>query len=288
MSLKWYRRPRMVALNANTPVLEAARAIESNNIGGVVVQNKGRVVGLATDRDLTVRVVGQGLDSKTTPLSDVMTSPVLTLSPADSQRDAIRLMQERKIRRVPLVEGERLVGMVTLDDLLLDEAAPLEELAAVVVGQLGEGGPAPSDRTPAARRSAARAEATYGRLLNQLREDSGLGAEDAETALKMVLNGLVRRLTADEAKDLIAQLPSMLQPALYDLPPGPDKLITKETIEAELSRRLGVEREGAAHLLVSVGALIAQSVSAGQMSDVRGQLPEELRAVFSESRASAA
>lgn len=154
MSLKWYRRPRMVALNANTPVLEAARAIESNNIGGVVVQNKGRVVGLATDRDLTVRVVGQGLDSKTTPLSAVMTSPVLTLSPADSQRDAIRLMQERKIRRVPLVEGERLVGMVTLDDLLLDEAAPLEELAAVVVGQLGEGGPAPSDRTPSARRSA--------------------------------------------------------------------------------------------------------------------------------------
>jgi CBS domain-containing protein/uncharacterized protein (DUF2267 family) len=288
MSLKWYRRPRMVALNANTPVLEAARAIENNNIGGVVVQNKGRVVGLVTDRDLTVRVVGQGLDSKTTPLSDVMTSPVLTLSPADSQRDAIRLMQERKIRRVPLVEGERLVGMVTLDDLLLDEAAPLEELAAVVVGQLGEGGPAPSDRTPAARRSAARAEATYGRLLNQLREDSGLKAEGAETALKVVLNGLVRRLTPNEAKDLIAQLPSMLQPALYDLPPGPDKLITKETIEAELSRRLGVEREGAAHLLASAGALIAQSVSAGQMNDVRGQLPEELRGVFSESRASAA
>ena len=288
MSLKWYRRPRMVALNANTPVLEAARAIENNNIGGVVVQNKGRVVGLVTDRDLTVRVVGQGLDSKTTPLSDVMTSPVLTLSPADSQRDAIRLMQERKIRRVPLVEGERLVGMVTLDDLLLDEAAPLEELATVVVGQLGEGGPAPSDRTPAARRSAARAEATYGRLLNQLREDSGLKAEGAETALKVVLNGLVRRLTPNEAKDLIAQLPSMLQPALYDLPPGPDKLITKETIEAELSRRLGVERERAAHLLASAGALIAQSVSAGQMNDVRGQLPEELRGVFLESRASAA
>jgi CBS domain-containing protein len=52
MSLKWYRRPRLVALNANTPVLEAARAIENNTIGGVVVQNKGRVVGIVTDRDL--------------------------------------------------------------------------------------------------------------------------------------------------------------------------------------------------------------------------------------------
>lgn len=289
MSLKWYRRPRLVALNPKTPVLDAARAIENNNIGGVVVQNKGQVVGIVTDRDLTVRVVGQGLDPKTTLLSDVMTTPVLTLSPADSQSAAISLMQERNIRRIPLVEGERLVGIVTLDDLLLDEAAPLEELAAVVGTQIGEGGPAPSDRSPAAQRRAARAEATYRRLLNQLRADSGLEtAEEAETALTVVLNGLLRRLTPEEARDLIAQLPSVLQPALYDLLPGPDKLITKETIETELSRRLSVERERAAQLLASVGSLIAQSVSAGQMSDVRGQLPEELRSVFSEARTSAA
>src|SRR6185312_12988045 len=95
MSLKWYRRPRLVALNANTPVLEAARAIENNNIGGVVVQNKGRVVGIVTDRDLATRVVGRGLDPKTTLLSEVMTTPVVTLSPSDSQRNAIRFMQER-------------------------------------------------------------------------------------------------------------------------------------------------------------------------------------------------
>lgn len=289
MSLKWYRRPRLVALNANTPVLEAARAIENNNIGGVVVQNKGRVVGIVTDRDLATRVVGRGLDPKTTLLSEVMTAPVVTLSPSDSQRNAIRFMQERNIRRIPLVEGERLVGIVTLDDLLLDEAAPLEALAAVVERQIGEGGPAPSDRSPAAQRSAARAEATYRRLLNQVSIESGLEkAEEAETALMVVLNNLMQRLTPDEAKDLIAQLPSMLQPALYALPHGPDKQITKETIEAELSRRLGVEKEEAAHVLASIGAIIAQSASAGQMSDVRGQLPEELRRVFSEARASIA
>lgn len=59
MSLKWYVRPRLVTLNPSTPVLEAARAIENNNIGAVIVQDKGRVVGIMTDRDLTVRVVGQ-------------------------------------------------------------------------------------------------------------------------------------------------------------------------------------------------------------------------------------
>lgn len=166
MSLKWYRRPRLVVLNSRTPVLDAARAIENNNIGAVVVQDKGRVTGIVTDRDLTVRVVGQGLDPQTTPLDQVMTTPVVALSPADSQSDAIRLMQERNVRRIPLVEGERLVGIVTLDDLLLDEAAPLDEVAAVVATQIGEGGPADTVRSPAMVRRAARAEATYRRLLN--------------------------------------------------------------------------------------------------------------------------
>lgn len=54
MSLKWYRRSRLVALNAETRVLDAARAIESNNIGAVVVQNKGVIAGIVTDRDLAV------------------------------------------------------------------------------------------------------------------------------------------------------------------------------------------------------------------------------------------
>ena len=116
-------------LKPSNSVLEAARAIEKNNIGAVIVQDDKRVVGLVTDRDLTVRVLGQGLDPRATTLADVMTSPVTTLSPADSQADAIRLMQERNVRRTPPVEAERIVGIVTLDDLLLDEAVPLEQLA---------------------------------------------------------------------------------------------------------------------------------------------------------------
>jgi uncharacterized protein (DUF2267 family)/predicted transcriptional regulator len=275
--------PRIVVLNSSTPVLEAARAIENNNIGAVIVHDGGRVVGLATDRDLTVRVLGRGLDPRTTPLADVMTTPVATLSPTDSQRDAIRLMQQRNIRRIPLVEAERLVGIVTLDDLLLDEAAPLDQLAAVVEAQIGEGGPATSLRSPAARRRAARAQATYGRLLNQLRVDTDLeNSERAETALDTVLESIVRRLTPDEAQDLIAQLPSLLQPTLRVLPPGPDKLITRQTIEADIRERLGVDQIRAAQLLAVVGATVTQIVSPGQIQDVQGQLPEDLRSIFSD------
>jgi CBS domain-containing protein len=151
MSLRCYRMPRLVVLSPSTAVLDAARAIENNNIGAVVVQDQGRVVGIVTDRDLTVRVVGRALDPRTTPLGEVMTTPVATLAPTDSQDDALRLMQQRNIRRIPLVEAERLVGIVTSDDLLLDQAAPLDQVAAVVQGQIGEGGAAAPVRSPAAR-----------------------------------------------------------------------------------------------------------------------------------------
>lgn len=289
MSLKWYVRPRIVALKSNTSVLDAARAIEHNNIGAVVVQDKGSVVGIVTDRDLAVRALGRGLDPHKTTVGEVMTAGVVSLAPTDTQASAIRLMQKRNIRRIPLVEGGRCVGMVTLDDLLLDEAAPIDRLAAIVEAQIGEGGPTRTDRSPARRRSAARAEATYRRVVNQLRADTGLDNDDqAETALGIVLDSLVRRLTPGEAEDLIAQLPSLLQPALYALPLGPDKLITRETIEQELVQQLGVESSRAAKLLAATGALIAQSVSTGQMEDVRAQLPESLREAFLEAPVAAA
>jgi uncharacterized protein (DUF2267 family)/predicted transcriptional regulator len=275
----------MVVLDSNDSVLQAARAIENNNIGAVVVQNKGRVVGLVTDRDLAVRVLGRGLDAEATTLGEVMTTPVVTLAPTDSQFEAIRLMQQRNIRRIPLVEEERAVGIVTLDDLLLDEAAPLDQLAAVVEAQIGEGGPAASLRSPATRRSAARAQATYGRMLNQLRAEAHLETSDqAAMALEIVLGSIVQRLTPDEAKDLIAQLPSLLQPTLRALPPGPDKTITRQTMEDELSERLGTDQSHMWQILVAVGDVVAQTVSPGQIDDVHGQLPDGLRGIFSGSK----
>jgi uncharacterized protein (DUF2267 family) len=205
----------------------------------------------------------------------------VTLAPTDSQNDAIRLMQQRNIRRIPLVENERVVGIVTLDDLLLDEAAPLDQLAAVVEAQIGEGGPASSLRSPATRRSAARAQATYGRMLNQLRAEAYLEtSEQAATALEIVLGSIIQRLTPNEARDLIAQLPSLLQPTLRALPPGPDKSITRQTIEDELSKRLGSERDHTWQIMVAVGDVVAQTVSPGQIDDVHGQLPDGLRGIF--------
>lgn len=281
MSLRWYRRPRLVVLKPDSPVLDAARAIEQNRIGAVVVQDRGRVVGIVTDRDLAVRALGRALDAETTRIADVMTPAPTTLTPGDGVADAVRLMQEHNVRRIPLVEGERVTGMVTLDDLLLDEAAPLEELAAIVQSQIAEGGPAPSPRSPARRRSIARAEATLMRLLTEVRSETGLeDIKQARTAVDIVLAALVQRLTPQEAGNLIAQLPSLLQPALRSLPAGPDRTIDETSIEAELGAQLEVDPAEAAQILVAVAGVIAGSISEGQAEDVRGQLPDGFCEVF--------
>ncbi|HET7674606.1 MAG TPA: CBS domain-containing protein [Gammaproteobacteria bacterium] len=285
MSLRWYKRRRLVVLKPDTPVLEAARAIESNRIGAIVVQDKGRVVGIVTDRDLAVRALGRGLDAQTTALADVMSTPPLTLTPADDRGDALQLMQEYNIRRIPLVEDERIVGIVTLDDLLLDQSAPLDDLTAVVQAQIGDGGPAESPRTPARQRGAARAVASFRRLLKQVQEKASLdNIDQAETALLVVLRMTLQRLTPNEASDLVAQLPSMLQDALRMVPPGPDKTITRGAIEAELGARLDVGPERASTMIDAIGAAVCTQVSDGQMEDVRNQLPAELRSIYTPAR----
>jgi uncharacterized protein (DUF2267 family) len=119
-------------------------------------------------------------------------------------------------------------------------------------------------------------------MRNQVREDAALETpEQAETALETVLSALVRRLTPGEAKDLISQLPSLLQPGLRALAPGPDKFVTRHSIEAELGKRLDVGPQRATQILIAVGASITECVSPGQVEDMRNQLPEELRALLS-------
>src|SRR3954453_15443363 len=87
MSLRFYRKPRMVALNPRSPAIEAARALENNNIGAVVVVDNGSVAGIMTDRDLALRVTARGLDPELTLVGDVMSSPVVVLSIEDNQSD---------------------------------------------------------------------------------------------------------------------------------------------------------------------------------------------------------
>jgi uncharacterized protein (DUF2267 family) len=158
-----------------------------------------------------------------------------------------------------------------------------EQLEEVDAPYSDAGGPAESPRTPGRRRSAARAEATYGQLLSRLHPRTELETvEEAETVLQVILESVVRRLTLHEADDLFAQRPSLLQPARHELPQGPDRSVTRQAIERKMARRLEVEPERAKRLVDAVGATMAESLSVEEIEDVRSQLPEDLRTIFSD------
>jgi CBS domain-containing protein len=110
--------PATVSLD--TTVTEAATAMRDGGFGSVVVVEDEEVRGILTDRDITVRAVAEGQDPDETKVGDICSSTPTCLSPQDSVKDAIETMREEKVRRVPVVDDGRPVGIVSLGDLAAD------------------------------------------------------------------------------------------------------------------------------------------------------------------------
>ena len=112
--------PNPVSLPAGSPLQEAARCMKERDIGDVIVLEDGNVCGVVTDRDIVVRAVAENRDPATTKLGDICSRDLATLTPADSVEDAIELMRERAIRRVPIIDNGAPVGIVSIGDLAVD------------------------------------------------------------------------------------------------------------------------------------------------------------------------
>lgn len=107
--------PETVELGA--PIRDAAALMERTDIGNVIVVDDDEVKGIVTDRDITVRVVAAGRDPATALVSDIMTAFPATIAPTASVHEAIELMREHDVRRLPVVEAGRPIGVVALADL---------------------------------------------------------------------------------------------------------------------------------------------------------------------------
>ncbi len=106
----------------------AAQMMQENDFGALPVGENDRLVGMLTDRDITIRAVAQGLDPQTRKVRDVMSSEVKFVYDDESVQDAARNMSELQVRRLPVVNREkRLVGIVSLGDLALNEPRPAGE-----------------------------------------------------------------------------------------------------------------------------------------------------------------
>lgn len=108
---------------------EVAEAMRRKEMGSLVVLDGRKPVGIVTDRDLVCRVIAVGRDSEETTAGDVMSSPLLTADPREPLEEVVQVMAENGVRRVPVVHGERLQGIVSLDDALAQLSDELADLA---------------------------------------------------------------------------------------------------------------------------------------------------------------
>ena len=115
------------------PVREAAKAMSEGDFGAVVVCGEGdEVRGILTDRDIVVRVVAEGKDPASTPISAAFTTEPTTLAPEDSLDDAVDALRSAHVRRLPVVDGSHVVGIVSIGDLAeaRDEKSALADISA--------------------------------------------------------------------------------------------------------------------------------------------------------------
>jgi len=107
----------VITIDENATVKEAAEIMNKFEIGCLIAVRKGKAVGIITERDLLKRVVAEAKDVNKTRVKDVMSSPLVVVEPNLDLEEAVKLMFQMKIKKLPVVEGKRLVGLVSLTDI---------------------------------------------------------------------------------------------------------------------------------------------------------------------------
>lgn len=121
-----------VLVETKEPVRSAAQLMRQRNIGVMPVCNgRGRLVGMLTDRDITIRCVAAKLDPGSTPVEDVMSRGAVTAEPEEDVQQALEKMHLEQIRRLPVVQDGKLVGMLSLADVARNHSMDMEAAKAL-------------------------------------------------------------------------------------------------------------------------------------------------------------
>jgi CBS domain-containing protein len=107
----------VVTIDEQLTVKEAAEIMNKFEIGCVIAVRNGKAMGILTERDVLKRVVAEGKDASSTKVKKVMTSPLVVAEPSMDLGEAVKLMFQMKIKKLPVVDGKRLVGLISLTDI---------------------------------------------------------------------------------------------------------------------------------------------------------------------------
>jgi CBS domain-containing protein len=130
----------LVTVDISDSAQEAARRMLENGTGDVLVTEAGALRGIVTDRDLAVRLVAEGRDAST-PVRELVSAGLVSCPPQASLQQAVQMMKENDVRRVPVVDGDRPVGVLSIGDLALlaDSGDLLRDISMAPDSETGQG-----------------------------------------------------------------------------------------------------------------------------------------------------
>jgi CBS domain-containing protein len=126
------------SVDVDEPVLQAIQIMADRHVGALPVLRNGELVGVISERDYARKVTLMGRSSAETPVWQIMTSPVVTVTPDDSVQECMQVMTERRIRHLPVVEAGKMAGMISIGDLVRavieEQQETIEQLEKFIAG----------------------------------------------------------------------------------------------------------------------------------------------------------
>jgi CBS domain-containing protein len=128
-------------ITPSTSVLDAVKRLAEKNIGALLVMEDAKILGIVTERDYARKIVLMGRSSKETPVRDIMTSPVMFVRPDQTNEECMALMTDNRVRHLPVMENGKLIGLISIGDLVKDIIAEqkftIEQLEHYIMGDRG-------------------------------------------------------------------------------------------------------------------------------------------------------
>src|SRR6201984_1431776 len=130
------------SIGPNAMVFDAIQLMDEKNVGALPVVDDKTLVGVVSERDYTRKIIVKGRSSKDTPVSDIMTKELLTVNSGDSVAECMRIMTEKRVRHLPVLEGTKLVGILSIGDvvnwLMSGQNAMIENLERYSLAEIKE------------------------------------------------------------------------------------------------------------------------------------------------------
>ncbi|MGJ7497101.1 CBS domain-containing protein [Variovorax sp. RT4R15] len=131
-----HRDPALFHTSPDTTVFDALQVLARHEVGALMVMVDDKLVGVLSERDYTRKIALLGKNSKEVKVADIMTANVVTVSPATRTRDCMNLMSQKRIRHLPVVDGDKVVGMISIrdlmDDIIADHEQTIEQLTTYI------------------------------------------------------------------------------------------------------------------------------------------------------------